>query len=146
MPLPTITSADLVLQVALRAQSVLTATALTAANIRTRRPSAWPAGVPVLVLDVIDEVELRPEANSCRVQASLFGPGTDANAEAVIKPIASVLRSVSRDCDGAWNGTDDLGNNWAAHVNNCRAPSRLPSPEPSGRARIIVDFEFEVTP
>ncbi len=144
MPLPTIPSSDLVLQVALRAQGMLTA-AVSSANIRTRRPSSWPAA-PVIVLDVIDEVELRPEANSCRVQASLFGPGTDASSESVIKPIASTLRAVSRDCDGDWAGVDDQGNNWTGKIRNCRAPSRLPSPEPSGRPRIIVDFEFEVTP
>jgi hypothetical protein len=144
MPLPTIPSSDLVLQVALRAQAALTALVL-AANIRTRRPSQWPAGVPVIVLDVIDEIELRPEANSCRVQASLFGAGSDASSEAAIKPIASVLRAVSRDCDGDYNGTDDVGNNWTGKIRNCSAPTRLPSPDTSGRARIIVDFEFQVT-
>lgn len=143
MPLPTIASADLVLQVALKAQVYLTSTAV-GLFVLTRRPTTWP-NQPIIVLDLIDEVELRPEANRCRVQANLFGAGTDASSEQAIKPIASKLRAVSRDCDGLWSGVDADGNAWTAHITNCSAPSRLPSPEPSGRARIIVDFEFDVT-
>lgn len=139
MPLPTIPSADLPLKAALLAQSALTNTAV-GTDIRLSRPTTWP-NKPIIVLTVIDEIELRPEANSCRVQADLFGANTDASSAAALKPIASVLQSVSRDCDGVWAG--DWG---TAHINNCRAPTRLPSPETTGRARIIVDFEFEVTP
>ena len=52
MPLPTIPSADLALQTAFRAQSALT-TLVLAVNIRTRRPTTWPAGVPILVLTAV---------------------------------------------------------------------------------------------
>jgi hypothetical protein len=143
MPLPTIPSSDLVLRTALLAQSVLTATVL-GTNIRTRRPTTWPNAV-ILVLTVISENELRPECNRCRVQADLFGAGTDASSAAAIKPVAAVLQSVSRDCDGDYSGTDDVGNNWTGKIRNCSAPDKLPSPEPDGRSRIIIDFVFDLT-
>jgi hypothetical protein len=143
MPLPTIPGSDLVLRAALLAQAAVTSSAV-GTDVRLRRPTTWP-NKPILVLTVISENELRPECNSCRVQGDLFGAGTDAASAAAIKPIASVLQSVSRDCDGDWSGTDDLGNNWTGKIRRCSAPDKLPSPEPDGRARIIIDFEFDLT-
>lgn len=135
MPTPTIPPARPVLRTALLAQSALTTTAL-GTDIRFSKPSTWPPK-PILVLTTIDEVELRPECNSCRVQADLYAAGVDVSSAEAIESIAAVLQSVARDCDGDWAG---------GKIRNCRAPSRLPSPDVSGRGRIIVDFEFEVTP
>lgn len=135
MPTPVIPPAKAVLREALLAQTLLTATTV-GNDIRTRRPSAWPAK-PIIVLTTIDEVELRPEANSCRVQADLFAGSIDTAGDDEIETIAPILQAVARDCDGDRS---------KGKIRNCRAPTRLPSPEASGRGRIIVDFEFEVTP
>lgn len=135
MPTPVIPSGRVVLREALLAQSLLTATTV-GADIRFRRPAAWPTH-PIIVLSVISEVELRPECNSCRVQADLFAASIDTAGDDEIETIAPVLQAVARDCDGDRS---------KGKIRNCRAPTRLPSPETSGRGRIIVDFEFEVTP
>lgn len=135
MPLPIVPSARLVLRDALLAQSVLTATTV-GTDIRLSKPSTWP-GKAIIVLSNVDEIELRPECNECRVQVDLYGAGSSVADYEAIEGIAPILQSVSRDCDG----------NWAkGNIRKCRAPSRLPSPDSSGRARIIVDFELEVTP
>jgi hypothetical protein len=135
MPTPTIPPARPVLREALLAQSALTATAL-GVDIRFSKPSTWPPK-PILVLTTVDEVELRPECNRCRVQADLYAAGTDVASAEAIESIAAVLQSVARDCDGNWVNGD---------IRNCQAPTRLPSPDVSGRGRIIVDFTLEVTP
>lgn len=135
MPTPTIPSGRIVLREALLQQTALTATAL-GADIRFRRPGSFPPK-PVLVLSNITEVELRPECNRCRVQADLFAGSIDTQGDDEIEAIAPVLQAVARDCDGDRS---------KGKIRNCSAPSRLPSPETTGRGRIIVDFEFEVTP
>lgn len=132
MPLPIIPSARVVLRQALLAQAALTSTAIgTDVFFAVPGNPSWP----ILVLHVIDEIELRPETNACRVQVNVWGSG-DAPDDAVeAEGLAAVLQSLSRDCDGVWA---------AGKINNCRAPNRLPSPDPSGRVRVIVDFELEV--
>jgi hypothetical protein len=67
----------------------------------------------------------------------LFAKGVDVASADQIEAIAPKLQAVARDCDG---------NRSKGNIRNCSAPTRLPSPELSGRARIIVDFELEVTP
>lgn len=135
MPTPVIPSARVVLREALLAQTALTATTV-GTDLRFKRPATWPSK-PIIVLTTVSENELRPECNSCRVQADLFAGSIDTAGDDEIELIAPILQAIARDCDGDRS---------KGKIRNCRAPTRLPSPEPSGRGRIIVDFEFEVTP
>lgn len=131
MPLPVLPEARKVLRAALAAQpSITTPILLQLLDVQT-----WP----VVRLVGISEVELRPETNACRVQAEVWGDGASLADEDAVNLIAAKLQSVSRDCDGHWVGAWGSGT-----INNCRAPNRLPSPDPSGRVRVIVDFELEI--
>lgn len=133
---PEVPSARLVLLQALRAQTALTAK-IPADHILLRKPSSatWPA-YPVLVLTNIDEIESPSVGNSCRVQGDLWAADVDVASEEEIEGIAPTLQASSRGCDGDWP---------AGKIRKCRAPNRLPSPEQSGRGRIIIDFELDVT-
>jgi hypothetical protein len=127
MPLPILPEARKVLRDALVAQPTVT----TPIVFQLLAGQTWP----VIRLVGIDDVELRPETNASRVQVEVWGNGPSLDDEDEVNLIAATLQSVSRDCDGAWaSGT----------INNCRAPNRLPSPDPSGRVRVIVDFELEI--
>lgn len=127
MPLPVLPEGRKVLREALVTQPSITTPVL----LRLLAGQTFP----VIRLIGIDDVELRPETNYCRVQAEVWGDGDSLADEDAVNLIAAKLQSVSRDCDGAWP---------SGRINNCRAPNRLPSPDPSGRVRVIVDFELEI--
>lgn len=132
---PEVPDASTVLREALLAQTALTSTPL-GTNIKLTRPGGeWPS-VPLLVLTDVDAVESAAVGNHCRVQADLWAGSIDVAGTEEIKPIAKKLQALSRACDGDWP---------AGKIRMCRAPNRLPSPEQSGRGRIIIDFELDVT-
>lgn len=132
---PEVPSARRVLLQALRAQTAVVAK-IPAEHILLHRPAGtWPA-YAVLVLTNVDEIESPAVGNGCRVQADLWAGSIDASGEEEIEDIAPTVQAASRGCDGDWP---------AGKIRKCRAPNRLPSPEQSGRGRIIIDFELDVT-
>lgn len=132
MPTPELPDPSVVLREALLAQAAITG---GPAQTRIRRRLDANPAYPMIMLREIDTVSLRPEANACRVQADVLGAGETLDDEDEAKDIARALQSVARDCDGDWA---------SGKIRNCEAPNRLPSPETSGRARIIVDFTLEI--
>lgn len=127
MPLPILPEPRKVLMEALRDQPSLT-TPIVLTLLADQK-------YPVIRLVDISVNELRPETNACRTQVEIWGAGASLADEDAVNAIAAVVQSVSRDCDGTYA---------SGKVNNCQAPNRLPSPDPSGRVRVIVDMEYEI--
>jgi len=140
MPSPVLPDPVVAARTALIAQPTLTA--LVAQRVYYAVPSPWPqAGsplvdLPVLVLSLVDDDELRPETLIARVQVDVYGAGGNKQEVIDCKAIAAVVRSVARDLRGTWG---------AAAISNSVAGQIIPNPDTtSGRARFIVDLQLEL--
>lgn len=133
MPTPVISDPVTAVRAALVAQTPLTA--LVAQRIYYAIPATptWP----LLVLSLVDEDEIRPEAVTARVQVDVWGSGGSTQQVIDTKAIAAVLRSVARDLRGTWGG---------ATISNAVAGQTIPSPDTTtSRARFVVDLQVELT-
>jgi hypothetical protein len=135
MPLQVIPRGRRVLREALLAQPVLTATKL---GSRVHESIDDDQEWPMARLSTIDQTPLRPnEADFARVQIDIYGEGATVSNVRDVEDIAAVLVSVLQDCDGDWPS------------GKLRAVSHtitIPSTGETGRARIIVDVEMQVSP
>lgn len=117
-------------------QALLAQPAVTNSPVGDRvRFSATDPVYPMWVLKIVDTIELRPETDTCRIQVDIWGDGTSAQDYLDAEDSAALLRSVARDLDGDWP---------AGKIRHCEVPTILPSPDPSGRARVIADLTFEL--
>lgn len=138
MPTPLLPDGTIVVRQALLAQ-----TAVTSSPVGTRIYYAIPAPLadgtpptyPLWVLSLVDDIEARPETLAARVQVSVWGKGPSTQDVLDCKASAALLRSVARDLDGDWA---------AGKIRGCTPGTTIPSPDPSGRARLIVDLEFQL--
>lgn len=135
MPLQVIPEGRRVLREALLAQPLLTATALeTRIHETIDKDQEWP----MARLSKIDQTPLRPnEADMARVQIDLYGKGPTVSNVREVEDIAAVLVSVLQDCDGDWP---------SGKLRAVTHTITIPSTGESGRARIIVDVEMQVSP
>lgn len=147
MPTPILPDPVVAARTALLAQSSLTA--LVAQRIYYAIPGAWPQGgsplvdLPILVVSLVDDDELRPETLTARVQVDVWGGGKSTVDVIACKAIAAVVRSVARDLRGSWSWT--LPAPGSASISNAVAGQVIPNPdETSGRARFIVDLELHI--
>lgn len=132
MPTPILPDPTVVARTALLAQSTLTD--LVAERIYYAIPAAptWP----LLVLELVDDDELRPETLDVRVQINVWGVGPGTQEVLDSKAIAAVIRSVARDLNGDWSG---------GKIRDCVAGQTIPNPDTAnGRARHIVDLTFQL--
>lgn len=138
MPLPLLPNPRKVLREAMLAQTVVTDSPI-GNRILYAVPGIWPKeGTKELmlwVLTLVDAAELRPETNTCRVQVDIWGSGSSSQNTLDAEDSAALLRSVTRDLDGDWV---------SGKIRACTPVRTLPSPDPSGRARVIVDLEFQL--
>ena len=133
MPTPVIADPVVAVRAALVAQPALTA--LVAQRIYYAIPGS--PTYPLLVLTLVDEDEVRPEAVVARVQADVWGAGGSTQQVIDAKAIVAVLRSVARDLKGSWSG---------ATISNAVAGQVVPSPDTTtSRARFVVDLLVQLT-
>jgi hypothetical protein len=133
MPTPVVADPVVAVRTALAAQSAVTA--LVAQRIYYAIPGT--ATYPLLVVSLVDEDEIRPEAVSARVQVDVWGMGGSPQQVIDAKAIAAVLRSVARDLRGAWAG---------ATISSAVAGQVVPNPDTTtSRARFVVDLQVELT-
>jgi len=139
-PTPVLPDPVVVARTALIAQPTLTA--LVDQRVYYAVPSPWPqagaplADLPVLVLSLVDDDELRPETLIARVQVDVWGSGGNKQQVIDCKAIAAVVRSVARDLKGTWG---------PASISMAVAGQIIPNPDTtSGRARFICDLELHL--
>lgn len=133
MPTPVVADPVVAVRTALAAQSAVTA--LVAQRIYYAIPGTGT--YPLLVVSLVDEDEIRPEAVSARVQVDVWGMGGSPQQVIDAKAIAAVLRSVARDLRGAWAG---------ATISSAVAGQVVPNPDTTtSRARFVVDLQVELT-
>lgn len=138
MPTPILPDATLVVREALLAQPAVLSSEISDRIYLAVPDKAGEVGgppYPMWVLTSIDDVEERPETLTCRVQVDVWGNGISTIDVAAAKASAAVLRSVARDLDGDWT---------AGKIRGCTPGTTLPSPDPDGRARFIVDLQFQL--
>jgi hypothetical protein len=133
MPLQVLPDALIVTQEAMLAQTTITASAV---GTRIHWGIPETTAYPIWVLSLVDDIELRPETLSVRVQVDVWGDGSTAQDLADAKASAGILRAAARDLNGDWA---------AGKIRNCVAGLMRPSPDPkSARVRFIVDLTFEL--
>ena len=132
MPTPVLPDPVIAARTALLAQSTLTALVSTRIYYAIPATPTWP----LLVLSLVDDDEVRPEALTARVQVDIWGVGNTTQDVLDCKAIAAVVRSVARDLKGTWGG---------ASIYSAVAGQIIPNPDTtSGRARHIIDLLLEL--
>lgn len=132
MPTPLLPDATVIARQALLAQAPLTA--LVVQRVYFAIP-ATPT-FPLVVLTLVDDDELRPEALTARVQADVWGAGGDTQSVIDTKTIAATIRSVARDLVGTWA---------AGSIFNAVAGITISQPDDkTGRSRHIVDLLLDL--
>lgn len=133
MPLPQLPNGIVVVRQAMLAQTAITSSAV-AERIHFGIPENGT--YPLWVLDLVDDIELRPETLFVRVQTNIWGAGNTADDLVDAQDSGALLRSVARDLNGDWP---------AGKIRACEAPRSLPAADPrTGRVRILVDLEFQL--
>lgn len=138
MPTPVLPDGTVVVRQALLAQPAVTASPLGSRIFYAIPADAGVTGgtpYPMWVLSLVDDIEARPETLAVRVQVDIWGKGPSTQDVLDCKASAALLRSVARDLDGDWA---------AGKIRGCTPGTTLPSPDPTGRARLIVDLEFQL--
>lgn len=138
MATPLLPKPRTVARAALLAQTAITT--IVGTRVLLAVPDPWPTDangdLQVIVLDLVDDDELRPETLDVRVQVNCWGAGSSTIDSDSCEDTASTVRSIARDLNGDWA---------EGKIRNCVAGLIIPAPDPkTGRARHVVDLTFEL--